>query len=103
MPPPPQLLKESGAGPSRYQISLRSDHSFFKNNSFFLSFFRINLITPPQLPQRERISSGNVNHVSRTIAYFSTKFHPDLSTLSVFQDFRFPLQLPPMSPDSVGT
>ena len=30
-----------------------------------------------------------------------TKYHHDLSTLRVFQDFQFPPQLPPMSPDPV--
>ena len=39
------------------------------------------------MPQRERIHFGYGNHVSRT---YVSKFHPDTSTLSVFQDFRFP-------------
>ena len=55
-------------------------------------------IPTPQLPQRERIWSGYVNHISRTSShkFLPTKFNPDLSSLSVFQYFQFP---PPTPPD----
>ena len=55
----------------------------------------LELPPPPQLPKREWIRFGYVNHYLGLVLIFLTKFHPDPSTLSVFQDFRFP---PPNSP-----
>ena len=53
-----------------------------------------------QLPQRERIQYGYVNHVSRTFAYYIHQASSRFLTQSVFQDS--PLQLPQMSKDLVG-
>ena len=53
---------------------------------------------PPNSPKE--IGSGPVMSIKylELVLILPIKFHPDLSTLSVFQDFRFPLH-PLMSPD----
>ena len=67
-----------------------------KNTSFFL-IFQIN--PPPNSPKEsEFVLFMSITYLG-LVLIFPTKFHPDPSTLSIFQDFRFP---PPMSPDPVG-
>ena len=115
LPHPPQLPKESGSGlvmsvtylglllillakyhPDLYTLSVFQDFQFsnLKIPHFFY-FFRIN---PPPNSPKERWS---VPVISMTylglVLSFSTRFHPDTSTLSVFQHF----MLPPPTPPSV--
>ena len=102
--------------PFKYQISLRSDHPFVSYKYLIFSNFS-ELLPPPPNSTKEngpvRLCQSpildlcvffqkvySVMYLVLTII-FTTKFHPDPSTLSVFQDFRSP-QLPPMSPDPVG-
>ena len=56
----------------------------------------------PNSPKESESSTVTAITYLRHLLILSTKLHPDSSTLSVFQDFRFPLQLPPMSTDLVG-
>ena len=84
--------------PSKYQISLRSGHPFLSEK--YLNFFKFSKLTPPPSSSKKNISVPII-----TITYLELvlilpiKFHPDLPTLSVFQDFCFP----PLAPYVPGS
>ena len=95
-PPPPQVVESRK---NCYQINLCRS---LTRLSIFIVLARPKAPNSPKhrkspqsSPQRERITSSYNNHVSRTLLILPTKFHPDFSTLSVFQNFRFPPSTPP--------
>ena len=97
--PPPMSKNLVGIWNKSSETWVPSKYNFIKIWSpvlklKILKFFQINT---PQLPQKEWICSNYVNHVSITCAYSSHKFHLNLSTLSIFQDFCFPPPAPYVS------
>ena len=68
-------------------LFFRSDHQFVSYR--YLIFSNFSELLPP--PKKES-ESGPVMSVTYLglVLILSTKFHPDLSALSVFQDFRPP-------------
>ena len=56
---------------------------------------------PPNSPKESGSSPVTSITYLRHLLILPNKLHPDPSTLSVFQDFWFPLQIPPMSPNLV--
>ena len=82
---------------TRYKISLRSDHPFVSYK--YLIFSNFSELLPSPNSNKES-GSGLIMSVTYLGLILPTKFHPDLSALSVFQDFRPPPH--PITLDPVG-
>ena len=80
---------------TRLPIFIVLAHSEAKNSSKHRT-------PPPQLPQRERMQSGYVNHVSTTFVYSTHQVSSQSLHSKRFARFLPPPQLPPVSPDLVG-
>ena len=93
LPPPSHHVEISDKrsefrGPSKYEISLRYDHSFVSKKYLIFSIF-LGLTLHINSPKESRSVPIMSMPYLGLVLIFPTKFHPNPSTLSVFQDFRF--------------
>ena len=95
-PPPPQMVESGKRLLSSQFFQVPDIHTNFHRPSMFRSTELAKALEiPPNSPKKS--GSGPVMSITYLglVLILPTKFHPDLSTLSVFQDFRFPPPAPP--------